>query len=721
MKSRDLALGTKIILTLGFLATVVTGIGYVTITNNLAYRASVRAGLASNQIGDHLIRSTASGAMERGITALLIAMADQDLPEKLATLRAKIADLRSATDREYQAGYAKAQALLGANPNSANLEAAITAVAKSRLEFEQARQRIDGGEYPSAEQWVEIATRFIERQTELRLASILPSNPVELAIEVNLRLKHLVWEASEYAGRERANIAKLIADQRPVDPQLQTKLNGWRFTVEKSLKDLQSYQRDPGVSEAVRTSIQNASTQYLGQFENVRKRVLASSESGRYTISGENWVKESTAAINALLAINTVVSSEQAAFLDKAHSEANQRLGYTGFFAFLSVLFCVGAALWFQTAVLPRIVEMIQNLRSNAQSVNEAARQIASGSESQAQATTQQAASLAETAAAVEELSSMIKRNSESAEKAKHIAGQTATSSREGQGTASEMGKAVAEIGQSYTSILGQVDKSNAEISEIVKVIKQISEKTKVIHEIVFQTKLLSFNASVEAARAGEHGKGFAVVAEEVGNLARMSGSAAKEITDILSGSVEHVDQIVSRMKSGIEGVTSAGKQKVDSGVELVAKCQEILTVIGEAVEVSSQMSDQIASASAEQAKGTEEINKAVAQLDQVTHENSAGAEESARAAEELSHQADSLNQSIGDLSHLILGSKAIPTKIMNQKTQPPAPLPKHPSAQGNVIPIRKTPIEADAIPTEQVLAAGGGAGFPPARNDPRF
>ncbi|RYZ87541.1 MAG: hypothetical protein EOP04_11470 [Proteobacteria bacterium] len=48
-----------------------------------------------------------------------------------------------------------------------------------------------------------------------------------------------------------------------------------------------------------------------------------------------------------------------------------------------------------------------------------------------------------------------------------------------------------------------------------------------IINEIVFKTQLLSINASIEA---GQHGKGFAVPAGEVGNLAQMSGNAAKEI-----------------------------------------------------------------------------------------------------------------------------------------------------------------------------------------------
>ena len=84
-----------------------------------------------------------------------------------------------------------------------------------------------------------------------------------------------------------------------------------------------------------------------------------------------------------------------------------------------------------------------------------------------------------------------------------------------------------------------QMNESLSELSKTLLVIQEIANKTKLINEIVFQTKLLSFNASVEAARAGEHGKGFAVVAEEIGKLAKVSGSSSEEIAKIVERSIE--------------------------------------------------------------------------------------------------------------------------------------------------------------------------------------
>jgi methyl-accepting chemotaxis protein len=201
-----------------------------------------------------------------------------------------------------------------------------------------------------------------------------------------------------------------------------------------------------------------------------------------------------------------------------------------------------------------------------------------------------------------------------------------------------------------------QVEESNQNLAEIVKVITEIGSKTKIINDIVFQTKLLSFNASVEAARAGEQGKGFAVVAEEVGKLAQMSGAAAKEISDMLDGSIKKVQNIVSETKSKVEALIEQGKEKVTIGTSVAKQCGEALDQMVSSVSEVSRMVSEIAMASQEQAEGVKQINQAMGQLDQTTQQNASGSQETASAAEELSSQADALRAMVIELTQTIEG-----------------------------------------------------------------
>lgn len=312
----------------------------------------------------------------------------------------------------------------------------------------------------------------------------------------------------------------------------------------------------------------------------------------------------------------------------------------------------------FSTKVASSITAVAQQLASNADQVAAASSQIASSSQQLSEASTEQAASLEETAASLEEITSMISKATENAQNTSETSSESHKKAEEGRESVDQMLTSMDEISQSNEAILTQINESNRQMSDIVKVIQDIGNRTKVINEIVFQTKLLSFNASVEAARAGEHGKGFAVVAEEVGNLAQMSGNAAKEITDMLDASISKVEGIVRDTQQKVEGLVQSGKAKVESGVTVAKQCSDVLNEIVQNVSRVSGLSQEISQASKEQALGVSEINKAMSQLDTVTQQNAATSEEAASAAEELSGQAESLKASVEDLMAVITGNR---------------------------------------------------------------
>lgn len=307
-----------------------------------------------------------------------------------------------------------------------------------------------------------------------------------------------------------------------------------------------------------------------------------------------------------------------------------------GSFVFAFIGFIFASKLSTQLGTLAKTIGESSGQVANASNT------IASASSSLSQATSEQAASLEETASSIEEMSSMVSKNTDNAKN-------TAAISTQSQAKA-EKGNVVIE---KMVSSMNEISKSNNEIAEIVKVIKEIGNKTKVINDIVFQTKLLSFNASVEAARAGEHGKGFAVVAEEVGNLAQMSGTASKEISTLLESSIHKVESIVGDTKA-----------KVDSGVNTAKECGDVFAEIVGDVKLVSQMSNDISSASQEQAQGISEITKAVSQLDQVTQQNAATSEETSNEAEELSAQANALKEASDKLISIISGDSSGGAKV---------------------------------------------------------
>jgi methyl-accepting chemotaxis protein len=239
----------------------------------------------------------------------------------------------------------------------------------------------------------------------------------------------------------------------------------------------------------------------------------------------------------------------------------------------------------------------LHSIQHSAESVSAATIRIAEGTLNLSARTEQQAASLEQTAASMEELSDTVRQNADSAQQANQMARSASDAAVKG--------------GQVVTEVIATMDGINASS-------RRISDIISVIDGIAFQTNILALNAAVEAARAGEQGRGFAVVASEVRSLAQRSANAAKEISQLISESV----------------------QRVEAGTAQVHQAGESMREIVDAIQHVAAMVEKITVASAEQTRGISQIGEAISQMDQITQENAALVEQTASASDSLKTEA---------------------------------------------------------------------------------
>ncbi|KAB2969479.1 methyl-accepting chemotaxis protein [Zoogloea sp.] len=235
-----------------------------------------------------------------------------------------------------------------------------------------------------------------------------------------------------------------------------------------------------------------------------------------------------------------------------------------------------------------KLSDTITQVRTAADALTNASGQVSATAQSLSQSSSEQAASVEESSASVEQMSASINQNAENAKVTDNMASKAAVEATEG-------GDAV---------------------KNTVDAMKKIAQKIGIIDDIAYQTNLLALNAAIEAARAGEHGKGFAVVAAEVRKLAERSQVAAQEI-------------------GGLAG----------DSVGLAERAGHLLDEIVPSIRKTSDLVQEIASASQEQSSGVAQINNAMNQLNQATQQNASASEELAATAEELGGQAEQLQQ----------------------------------------------------------------------------
>jgi methyl-accepting chemotaxis protein I, serine sensor receptor len=246
----------------------------------------------------------------------------------------------------------------------------------------------------------------------------------------------------------------------------------------------------------------------------------------------------------------------------------------------------------------------VSRVRGGTEEISQGANQISAGNADLSDRTSQQAAALEQTAASLEELSGAVRQNTASAKEASGLA----------QGAL-----------DTVTRGADVVARVNQTMSEISSSSQKVEEITGIIEGIAFQTNILALNAAVEAARAGEQGRGFAVVASEVRSLAQRSGTAAKEIKELISASVA----------------------TVGSGARLVAEARGTMDAARDAVARVNHIMREIEAATHEQSDGIEQVNRAIAQIDEVTQRNAALVEEVAASAQSLESQAQLLREAV--------------------------------------------------------------------------
>lgn len=150
----------------------------------------------------------------------------------------------------------------------------------------------------------------------------------------------------------------------------------------------------------------------------------------------------------------------------------------------------------------------------------------------------------------------------------------------------------------------------------------------KVIQDIARQTNLLSLNAAIEAAKAGAQGKGFAVVAEEVRKLAERSGTAAKEIANLIDRSQEAVEE-GERTVATVVGLLRNIREKIE---DLSRIMHEVLLAAREQTRTAQEGARQVEVGAAEASQNA----SASAELSASTHEIQRTADELARVSERL-------------------------------------------------------------------------------------
>lgn len=315
------------------------------------------------------------------------------------------------------------------------------------------------------------------------------------------------------------------------------------------------------------------------------------------------------------------------------------------------LVLCLSAFCFFIYIKNFQLNQKLNRLNELSVEISSSAEQVSSISQEIGNASIEQLDTLNSTVSASHEIRSMIERTTENTTELRNSSTELTRLIENGQSIVHSMVESSENIKHGTEDFQRELNGSMEELTQSLKVIEEIATKTQLINEIVFQTKLLSFNASVEAARAGEAGKGFAVVAEEVGNLARMSGKAAEEISGIVTKSVSIVEKTIHKTREKIKTLTKDTLLKSEEGLKKSESCKDIFTEMREKISETLEKMEQISTAAQEQSFGVTQLDQSILKFQEVADSNRLVASQATNHSIEFTKQTKSLVQLTEDLS----------------------------------------------------------------------
>ncbi|MCC6466539.1 MAG: hypothetical protein IT463_14455, partial [Planctomycetes bacterium] len=229
----------------------------------------------STTIAGHLNTAAAHEALERGLGAAILE-ARKSGAEPSAGLKDRFAEAGQKGDAELAEAARLTSELLAAYPDSSTTRRADEA-RQAHERLKGARTSVLAGSLDTATWVSDVATGNVNAQMRLRNAVLLPTDGASRARYFNAVLRSQAATLAEYAGRERAALAALVAAGKPgPEAQLAT-LGQHRAIVELNATQMKELRELDGVDDGVKEALADFEKTFYGDYEQARQAVYGAS------------------------------------------------------------------------------------------------------------------------------------------------------------------------------------------------------------------------------------------------------------------------------------------------------------------------------------------------------------------------------------------------------------------------------------------------------------
>lgn len=356
---------TMFLLLSAVLLLLLSGLGLWQINDSYAKVRAVDWLQQSNQLVGLSQQAAVELAVERGLTAYLLELHEQQEDNELLWL--KLQQQRQHVDTRMQQLGQQFERLSQQKTThplhtfKQSLDQAIVKLSIKRAEVNQSIQHHQS--VISSRHWIQEINALIEVLHSIAGISMLPLEDNIYSYAAQPIAKDVLFTLAEYLGRERAIVVTAIAGERPLNAKEQQLLSQNQSVVEQTyaraaaiLKQLPEYnflQKD-------RQSFE----EHMQAHQKMRQEIL-SKQAQAYSISGDLWFAQASATIASVFQLANTINGvlEHSVYELKRNAEVSQ---LTVLFVMLAVLMLLAIGLY---ALYQRVLKPVVVLTHIAQSI----------------------------------------------------------------------------------------------------------------------------------------------------------------------------------------------------------------------------------------------------------------------------------------------------------------------------------------------------------------
>ncbi len=341
MHRRSWSIRTALSLAIGLLIVVIFVLVVRDIASEWRKEQHIHSLREATLLSDGIFDATETISIERDLAFSALYLTDKDM---LADFKIRLQKNRQKVDEIFTTSMQDLKRYQFDNlaGDLGKVEAQFTAMQKLRQDIDNALDMpIEQRDSALSQRWFDSVTSMIADMQNVWTDYSDRYTDIDPAMNMQMRFKYVLSLITEYSGRQRSLIGRLLAENVDPTPAEQADLLRWAGSAEILWKTSGALAHEGGLTPAITPYLDDAKSHYFTISDMVHDIFYIPGAHARpYPISAEFWLDLATEANDSLYALKDAALVQSRDYVEQLEKQARQSILYHAIFLLLTMGLC---------------------------------------------------------------------------------------------------------------------------------------------------------------------------------------------------------------------------------------------------------------------------------------------------------------------------------------------------------------------------------------------